>query len=102
MLERHAARVCHVHCKDVRPYVVELARNRGWSFLESVINGAFTVPGDGAIDFAALIEILRRHSYRGWLVVEAEQDPAVAPAYEYADMGYRYLSRLVRDGRTMN
>ena len=102
MLERHAARVCHVHCKDVRPDVVKLARNRGWSFLESVINGAFTVPGDGAIDFGALIGILRRHAYRGWLVVEAEQDPAVAPAYRYADMGYRHLSRLVRDGRAMN
>jgi inosose dehydratase len=102
MLEKHVARVCHVHCKDVRPDVVKLARNRGWSFLESVINGAFTVPGDGAIDFGALIGILRRHAYRGWLVVEAEQDPAVAPAYQYADMGYRHLSRLVRDGRAMN
>jgi inosose dehydratase len=102
MLEKHVARVCHVHCKDVRPDVVKLARNRGWSFLESVINGAFTVPGDGAIDFGALIGILRRHAYRGWLVVEAEQDPAVAPAYKYADMGYRHLSRLVRDGRAMN
>ena len=95
MLERHAARVCHVHCKDVRPQVIGLARNRDWSFLEAVINGAFTVPGDGAVDFAALIGILRRNRYRGWLVVEAEQDPAVAPAYRYAEMGYRHLSKLV-------
>jgi inosose dehydratase len=95
MLERHVARVCHVHCKDVRPEVVKLARNRGWSFLESVVNGAFTVPGDGAVDFPALIEILARNGYQGWLVVEAEQDPAVAPAYRYADMGYRHLARLV-------
>jgi len=95
MLERHAARVCHVHCKDARPQVIGLARNRDWSFLEAVINGAFTVPGDGAVDFAALIGILRRNRYRGWLVVEAEQDPAVAPAYRYAEMGYRHLSKLV-------
>jgi inosose dehydratase len=95
MLQRHAARVCHVHCKDVRPQVIGLARNRDWSFLEAVINGAFTVPGDGAIDFRALIDILRRNHYRGWLVVEAEQDPAVAPAYRYAEMGYRHLSALV-------
>lgn len=95
MLQKHVVRVCHVHCKDVRPNVIALARNRDWSFLEAVINGAFTVPGDGAVDFPALIDILRRNGYRGWLVVEAEQDPVVAPAYRYAETGYRYLSRLV-------
>jgi inosose dehydratase len=99
MLERHAARVCHVHCKDVRPDVVRLARNRNWSFLEAVVNGAFTVPGDGAVDFRGVVEVLRRRGYRGWLVVEAEQDPVVAPAYRYADMGYRHLTRLVRNGK---
>ena len=98
MLGKYAQRVCHVHCKDVRPDVIALARNRDWSFLEAVINGAFTVPGDGAVDFRGVIETLRRAGYRGWLVVEAEQDPVVAPAYRYADMGYRYLSRLVRNG----
>jgi len=98
MLERHVRRVCHVHCKDVRPDIVRMARNRNWSFLEAVINGAFTVPGDGAVDFRGLIEILRRTGYRGWLVVEAEQDPVVAPAYRYAEMGYRHLARLVRNG----
>jgi inosose dehydratase len=98
MLAKHVARVCHVHCKDVRPDVIRLARNRNWSFLEAVINGAFTVPGDGAVDFPALIGLLRDHGYRGWLVVEAEQDPVVAPAYKYAEMGYRHLRDLV-DGR---
>ena len=95
MLARHVKRVCHVHCKDVRPDVVRLARNRNWSFLESVINGAFTVPGDGAIDFAALLAILHEHGYAGWLVVEAEQDPVVAPSYAYADKGFRHLRGLV-------
>ncbi|HEY1325311.1 MAG TPA: myo-inosose-2 dehydratase [Casimicrobiaceae bacterium] len=95
MLKKHIHRVCHVHCKDVRPAVLRLARNRDWSFLEAVINGAFTVPGDGAVDFRALLTLLRDHGYRGWLVVEAEQDPAVAPSYRYADMGYRYLRGLV-------
>ncbi len=94
MLRKHVARVCHVHCKDVRPAVIAMARNRGWSFLEAVINGAFTVPGDGAIDFAAIVATLRAHGYRGWLVVEAEQDPAVAPAYAYANKGYRHLAAL--------
>ena len=95
MLAKHVRRVCHVHCKDVRPQVIRMARNRNWSFLESVINGAFTVPGDGAVDFKALLETLRDNAYRGWLVVEAEQDPVVAPSYEYADKGYRHLSALI-------
>jgi len=95
MLGKHIGRVCHVHCKDVRPDVIRMARNRNWSFLDAVINGAFTVPGDGAIAFAPLIEQLRAHGYQGWLVVEAEQDPAVAPSYAFAEKGYRHLRDLV-------
>ena len=95
LIERYAARICHVHCKDVRPDVVALARNRDWSFLEAVINGAFTVPGDGAVDFASVIGKLKQIGYRGWLVVEAEQDPVVAPSYAYAEKGYRTLRSLV-------
>jgi len=98
MLQRHVGRVCHVHCKDVRPEVIGLARNRNWSFLDAVINGAFTVPGDGSIDFRALLAVLREADYGGWLVVEAEQDPAVAPSYAFADLGYRHLRGLVDAG----
>jgi inosose dehydratase len=99
-LARHAARVCHVHCKDVRPDVIRLARNRNWSFLEAVINGAFTVPGDGGVDFRALLSILHAQRYRGWLVVEAEQDPVVAPARRYAELGYRHLAALVAEAES--
>ncbi|HEX7270667.1 MAG TPA: myo-inosose-2 dehydratase [Casimicrobiaceae bacterium] len=95
MLAKHVKRVCHVHCKDVRPQVIRLARNRNWSFLEAVINGAFTVPGDGAVDFESLIALLAGNGYRGWLVVEAEQDPVVAPSYAYAEKGYGHLRELV-------
>ena len=95
MLRKHVRRVCHVHCKDVRPEVIKLARNRNWSFLEAVVNGAFTVPGDGSVDFPALIGVLREHGYEGWLVVEAEQDPVVAPSYAYAEKGYRTLQKLI-------
>ena len=95
MLARHVKRVCHVHCKDVRPQVIGLARNRNWSFLQAVINGAFTVPGDGAIDFKALLQLLYDNGYTGWLVVEAEQDPAVAPSYRYAEAGYKHVRGLV-------
>ncbi len=94
-LRKHVSRVVHVHCKDVRPNVARMARNRGWSFLESVLNGTFSTPGEGCVDFAAVIAILRDAGYRGWLVVEGEQDPAVAPAYRYAEMSYRLLSALV-------
>ena len=103
VLARHAGRVCHVHCKDVRPEVIRLARNRNWSFLQAVINGAFTVPGDGAIEFRPLLDILYDNGYEGWLVVEAEQDPSVAPSYAYADQGYRHLHEIVASipyGRT--
>jgi len=95
ILSKHIDRVCHVHCKDVRPAIVRHARNRQWSFLDAVLNGVFTVPGDGAIDFTAIIAILRAHGYQGWLVVEAEQDPALAPSYAYAQKGYRTLRALV-------
>ena len=93
-LKRHIARVCHVHCKDVRPGVARAARKHDWSFLDSVLKGVFTVPGDGRIDFKVLLQILHDHGYRGWLVVEAEQDPATAPSYQYAQMGFRHLSDL--------
>jgi inosose dehydratase len=95
LLKRHFARVVHVHCKDVRAEVVAMARNRQWAFLEAVINGAFTVPGDGALDFDAILGALHGAGYEGWLVVEAEQDPAVAPSYAYAKKGYATLKRIV-------
>jgi inosose dehydratase len=95
MLAKHVKRVCHVHCKDVRPMVLAQANNRHWSFLEAVINGVFTVPGDGAVDFESVIGLLRDNAYRGWLVVEAEQDPVVAPAYAYAEKGYKHLRALI-------
>ena len=94
-LRKHLARIVHVHCKDVRPQVVKSARNDGWSFLKGVINGTFTVPGDGAIDFDAVLALLHGAGYEGWLVVEAEQDPAVAPSYAYAKKGYDTLRAIV-------
>ena len=95
LLARHVDRVVHVHCKDVRPNVVAQARNDDWSFLDGVIAGTFTVPGDGVIDFDAVLSVLHGAGYQGWLVVEAEQDPAVAPSYAYAKKGYDTLRRIV-------
>ena len=94
-LAKHVARVVHVHCKDVRREVATMARNRGWSFLQAVMNGAFSTPGEGCVDFSRVVDILREAGYQGWLVVEGEQDPAVAPPYRYAEMAYRLLHGLV-------
>lgn len=95
VLKKHLARVCHVHCKDVRAGVVKLSRNEQWSFPDCIVNGAFTVPGDGDIDFEPLLATLLASGYCGWLVVEAEQDPAVAPSYVYAQKGFETLRTLL-------
>jgi inosose dehydratase len=96
LAKRHIARINHVHCKDVRPDVLAAMRKGDRSFLESVVEGVFTVPGDGAVDFAAVLGVLKDARYRGWLVVEAEQDPAKAHPLTYARMGYDFLSGAVR------
>ncbi len=88
---RHAARIVHVHCKDLRPGVLSSVLNRDSSFLDAVVDGVFTVPGDGCIDYAAVFEPAGPGWVRGWLVVEAEQDPVVANPLEYARMGHDYL-----------
>jgi len=96
VLERHAARVNHVHCKDVRADVLARVRAADASFLDSVLAGVFTVPGDGSVDYAPILARLARQGYDGWLVVEAEQDPAIAHPLTYATIGRRNLSGLAR------
>ncbi len=92
---RHGRRIVHVHCKDVRAPVLAEARRRDQSFLDAVVAGVFTVPGDGCVDYPALLTTLRDAGYAGWLVVEAEQDPAVAHPLTYAKIGCEYLRRAV-------
>jgi len=90
--KRQVARINHVHCKDVRPTLLAAVRKGDRSFLDAVVEGVFTVPGDGAVDFASVLSVLKGARYQGWLVVEAEQDPAKAHPLTYARMGYDYLS----------
>jgi inosose dehydratase len=97
--KRYAHRIVHVHCKDVRPAVLAEARRRDESFLDAVVAGVFTVPGDGCVDYRGLLEILRGAGYAGWLVVEAEQDPQKAHPLTYARMGFAHLSRLLAELR---
>ncbi|MEO8751491.1 MAG: myo-inosose-2 dehydratase [Casimicrobiaceae bacterium] len=91
---RHRARIVHVHCKDVRAAVLADVLRDDRSFLRAVLDGVFTVPGDGSIDFTAVLRELMGADYAGWLVVEAEQDPAVAHPLTYARMGFANLSRM--------
>ena len=91
VLQRHLSRVVHVHCKDARREILEKAIATDQSFMQAVLDGVYTVPGDGCIDFAALLRELRTVDYAGWLVVEAEQDPRIAHPLTYARMGYRTL-----------
>lgn len=90
-MDRWADRIHHVHFKDIRPDVVKDVRDNDRSFLDAVIAGAFTVPGDGCIDFQAVADKLAKMSFNGWIVVEAEQDPAKAPPYEYSQKGYQHI-----------
>lgn len=91
---RYAERIVHVHCKDVRRFVLDRSLNRDCSFLDAVLDGVFTVPGDGCVDYAATLAPLAAAGYAGWLVVEAEQDPSVAPSAQYARLGYNNLRQL--------
>lgn len=92
MLQKYADRVGHVHLKDMRLSVVEQVRANGWSFLTAVRNGAFTVPGDGDVEFDPVFELLSKAGYEGWLLVEAEQDPARANPLEYAIKARKYIA----------
>jgi inosose dehydratase len=94
---QHAARIVHVHCKDIRRAVLQEAKARDLPFLAAVLEGVFTVPGDGCVDYAAVLKPLAEAGYAGWLVVEAEQDPAKAHPLTYARMGHDNLARLARD-----
>ncbi len=92
---RYRARISHVHAKDVRADVMQRAGAADWSFLRSVVEGVYTVPGDGCVDYPAVFAALP--GYAGWVVVEAEQDPARANPLQYARLGCANLRRYLAD-----
>jgi len=94
VLQKHVDRVAHVHLKDIRPEIVAKVQAEHLSFLQAVRLGAFTVPGDGCVDFAPLFAILEAANYAGWFVVEAEQDPALANPFEYALKARKYIREV--------
>ncbi|PWG16954.1 myo-inosose-2 dehydratase [Salibaculum griseiflavum] len=96
VLDKWGDRVSHVHVKDVRQPVLDWVRAEDRSFLDGVAAGVFSVPGDpeGCIDFQAITDRLKAMDYQGWIVVEAEQDPAKAPPYAYSKLGYEHLREI--------
>ena len=96
IIGEHPARIAHVHCKDFRRATWRAQRDGGASFLDGVLAGMFTVPGDGEIDYGAVMRALADIGYAGWIVIEAEQDPAVAAPRPYAELGLRTLKDAAR------
>jgi inosose dehydratase len=93
LIQDHPRRVAHVHCKDFRSRVFQQVKSESRSFLSGVISGMFTVPGDGDLEFAGVMQALAKIGYAGWIIVEAEQDPAVATPKAYAALGLKTLRR---------
>ncbi|OYX40827.1 MAG: myo-inosose-2 dehydratase [Rhodobacterales bacterium 32-67-9] len=99
VLRKHIGRVRHFHAKNVRPAVRARVEAEGWSFMDGVRGGVFTVPGDqeGAIDFAPLLKVLAENRYDGWIVIEAEQDPDQRNPLLYQTLGLHTLKRIARE-----
>ncbi|WP_455818324.1 myo-inosose-2 dehydratase [Pseudomonas cerasi] len=91
ILTKYLPRINHIHLKDVRDEIVAQVKSQKLSFLDGVKKGTFTVPGDGVIDFDPVFKILDDFGYKGWMVVEAEQDPALANPFEYAVKARKYI-----------
>ncbi len=98
LAKKHMGRVAHIHAKNIRPDILKQVREQGLSFLEGVRRGVFTVPGDaeGIVDFHGVLEVAAAHGYDGWLVIEAEQDPAVRIPMDYQSMGLRALKGFAK------
>lgn len=94
VLKKYANRVRHVHLKDIRPEVIAEVEEHNLSFLDGVRMGAFTVPGDGALDFKPIFDVLKKTGYEGYVLVEAEQDPAKANPLEYAIKARKYIREV--------
>ncbi len=97
LTEDFMERIIHVHCKDIRKNVLEKSLKNDSTFRQAFLDGAFTVPGDGCIDYKPFLTVLKDKNYEGWLVVEAEQDPAKANPFKYAKIGYNYLSKTAKE-----
>ena len=92
VVKKYVHRIKHVHLKDIRPEVVEQVKKENMSFLAGVRAGAFTIPGDGCIIYDPIFKVLEDAGYEGYMVVEAEQDPAKANPLEYAIRARKFIA----------
>ena len=95
ILKEFHDRIIHIHCKDIRKKILQNSLSKDQSFRDAFLDGVFTVPGDGCINYQPLFDELKKKNYSGWLVVEAEQDPAKANPLKYAKIGYKYLTETL-------
>ena len=95
LIHHYKNRIRYVHLKDIRQSVLTRVAEQQLNFMDAVRAGVFTVPGDGDLDFMAIMQALKKINYQGWLLVEAEQDPKKAPPLAYAKKAYQYLSALI-------
>ena len=93
----YSSRLQHVHCKDIRKDVLNKSLKNDLSFIDAFFAGVFTVPGDGCIDYKTFLKLLKDLNYKGWLVVEAEQDPKKANPLEYGKIGFNHLKKIATD-----
>jgi inosose dehydratase len=93
LIRTHPQRVAHVHCKDIRGEIFRKIKAEAGSFLSGVLEGMFTVPGDGDLDFRKVLQALAEIGYCGWIIVEAEQDPGIADPRRYGELGLTTLRR---------
>lgn len=92
VVKKYVHRIKHIHLKDIRPEVVEQVKKENMSFLAGVRAGAFTIPGDGCINYDPIFKVLEEAGYEGYMVVEAEQDPAKANPLEYAIRARKFIA----------
>ena len=97
ILKKYISRINHIHCKDIRKKILDNSLKEDLSFRNSFLNGVFTVPGDGCINYRPLLKVLKENNYKKWLVIEAEQDPKKANPLKYAKIGYMYLTKILKE-----
>ena len=97
LVKDYIDRLHHVHCKDIRKDVLKKVLSMDLSFIDAFFAGTFTVPGDGCINYKTFLSLLKTLDYKGWIVVEAEQDPKKANPLEYGKIGFNHLKKLALD-----
>jgi len=80
---RYANRVHLVHLKDLRSSIAARLNAEELSLMEAVQAGLFVPLGEGDVAIADVIEIMERHGFGGWYVIE--QDAAITSGSEPAE-----------------